>query len=388
MQVLRGGHRAGVTVGHIGCIGSTWYIETDEALIPGTLQLDVPSNTITLPVRRGDVLLLNNLVPHRSLPNNSSVIRWSIDLRWQDAHKPSGYRAKPVLQLTKADDRAYKPQWDEWAQQDRQKIVADTVAATAAQQVDKAQLDEQKDPFDTHIVGSANHSSARPDRRGAVLAVLLSLVAVLAWGLSAHAVSLCPRCPLCCACCAQAVDGSLAAAPSQPPHRSLAGAEGPVRAGESGGHHQELSSPPYCCSDERSCHPLCRAAACPCLRLLSSLSHILAWNYFACCFVAPCGRVVSVSTADSSRLPECVGLTAPTMHDFACFRGCKCLFATMLPSTPQSAWRFPQREIAAWSARLPATRSLDADAATARESPLHCSQHWPPLHSAAAATAR
>ena len=59
MQVLRGGHRAGVTVGHVGCSGNTWYIATDEKLMPDTLQLDVQSNTVTLPVRRGDILLLS-----------------------------------------------------------------------------------------------------------------------------------------------------------------------------------------------------------------------------------------------------------------------------------------------------------------------------------------
>ena len=131
MQVLRGGHRAGVTVGHIGCSGATWYIETDESQMPNTLQLDVASNTVTLPVRRGDVLLLNNLVPHRSLPNNSTVIRWSIDLRWQDSSKASGYHAKSLLPLTKRDSPDYRPQWDEWAQQDRQKMVADKAAANS-----------------------------------------------------------------------------------------------------------------------------------------------------------------------------------------------------------------------------------------------------------------
>ena len=79
------------------------------------------------------------------------MIRWSIDLRWQDANKPSGYHAKPVLPLTKPNEPHYKPQWSEWAQQDRQKLVADKVAA------DSTQLEQQKDPFDTHIIGSHKH---------------------------------------------------------------------------------------------------------------------------------------------------------------------------------------------------------------------------------------
>ena len=175
MQVLRGGHRAGVTVGHIGCSGQTWYVETDEALMPGALQLDVASNTVTVPVRRGDVLLLNNLIPHRSLPNNSSVIRWSIDLRWQSPHLPSGYTAKPALTLTKRGDPHYKPHWEEWAQQDRQKLVADKVAANAAKRADSQQLHQQKDPFDTHIIGSVRYHSTRT--RTAPHAVVLTMTA-------------------------------------------------------------------------------------------------------------------------------------------------------------------------------------------------------------------
>ena len=42
-------------------------------------------------VPKGSVLLLNNLIPHRSLPNNSNGIRWSLDLRWQKPDEPNGF---------------------------------------------------------------------------------------------------------------------------------------------------------------------------------------------------------------------------------------------------------------------------------------------------------
>ena len=59
-------------------------------------------------------------VPHRSLPNLSTGIRWSIDLRWQRPDLPNGfYGLKDCIVLTKKDDTAYKPDWKSWAAVDR-----------------------------------------------------------------------------------------------------------------------------------------------------------------------------------------------------------------------------------------------------------------------------
>ncbi|MYA76564.1 MAG: phytanoyl-CoA dioxygenase family protein [Gemmatimonadetes bacterium] len=45
---------------------------------------------MSLPMRKGDVLLMHKLIPHRSIPNRSETIRWSLDLRYQQTGLPTG----------------------------------------------------------------------------------------------------------------------------------------------------------------------------------------------------------------------------------------------------------------------------------------------------------
>lgn len=45
---------------------------------------------VPVPLAKGSVLLLHGRTPHRSRPNGTQVVRWSLDLRWNDARKPSG----------------------------------------------------------------------------------------------------------------------------------------------------------------------------------------------------------------------------------------------------------------------------------------------------------
>ncbi|MCY3712151.1 MAG: phytanoyl-CoA dioxygenase family protein [Gemmatimonadetes bacterium] len=45
---------------------------------------------LSLSMRKGDVLLMHKLIPHRSIPNRSGTIRWSIDLRYQQTGLPTG----------------------------------------------------------------------------------------------------------------------------------------------------------------------------------------------------------------------------------------------------------------------------------------------------------
>jgi hypothetical protein len=49
------------------------------------------SEVVTVPVRKGGVLLFTNRTPHRSIDNVSDVVRWSADLRYQTAALPSNY---------------------------------------------------------------------------------------------------------------------------------------------------------------------------------------------------------------------------------------------------------------------------------------------------------
>ena len=145
MQVIRGGHRTGRLIPHIGCSGRTWYIEMNPAHM-SELGLSPSAHTVTVPVPFGSVLLLNNLIPHRSLPNVSDDVRWSVDVRWQDSRLPSGFPAKPLLPLSRGDEPAFKPDWKLWAEQNRHVMVKPRGKADEEA--------EQTDPFDTTIVST------------------------------------------------------------------------------------------------------------------------------------------------------------------------------------------------------------------------------------------
>lgn len=74
---------------------------------------------VTLPMAAGDVLLMDKLIPHRSTPNRTGGIRWSLDLRYQRAGTPTGRddypafiarsRACPASELT--DFEQWRREW-------------------------------------------------------------------------------------------------------------------------------------------------------------------------------------------------------------------------------------------------------------------------------------
>ncbi|XP_019644504.1 PREDICTED: phytanoyl-CoA dioxygenase-like isoform X1 [Branchiostoma belcheri] len=115
MQVLKGGHRKGITATHTCCAGGTWYVEVSAEEMEKTLGCDMERDLVTCEVPYGGVLFLNNCIPHRSLENYSDEIRWSLDLRWQDPNKPSGFWGEKDLVLMRtAKDPGYKPRWEEF----------------------------------------------------------------------------------------------------------------------------------------------------------------------------------------------------------------------------------------------------------------------------------
>lgn len=74
------------------------------------------AEVVTVPLRRGGVLLLTNRTPHQSLPNLTDSVRWSVDLRYQSADLPTN---APILRLPEEpvyDDAApaacYPPEAD------------------------------------------------------------------------------------------------------------------------------------------------------------------------------------------------------------------------------------------------------------------------------------
>lgn len=76
---------------------------------------------ISVPMKRGDVLLLHKLTPHASEPNRTDGIRWSLDLRYQKTGTPSGRscypdfvarsRSYPSSELT--DWRIWRQSWQD-----------------------------------------------------------------------------------------------------------------------------------------------------------------------------------------------------------------------------------------------------------------------------------
>jgi phytanoyl-CoA hydroxylase len=95
---------------------TVWWSEgfglSDERLPAG--------DVVTLPMRAGDVLLMDKLIPHRSTPNTTDGIRWSLDLRYQRARTPTGRdfypvfiarsRANPADELT--DYETWRRDWE------------------------------------------------------------------------------------------------------------------------------------------------------------------------------------------------------------------------------------------------------------------------------------
>lgn len=53
MQVISGGHKAGITVEHTCCVGGTWYTELEESDIEPTLGIDPKAELVTCEVPKG-----------------------------------------------------------------------------------------------------------------------------------------------------------------------------------------------------------------------------------------------------------------------------------------------------------------------------------------------
>ena len=63
---------------------SAGYLEIADADLPG-------DKVVPVPVNRGGVVLLTNRTAHRSTPNHSDIVRWSIDIRYQSTNLPTNY---------------------------------------------------------------------------------------------------------------------------------------------------------------------------------------------------------------------------------------------------------------------------------------------------------
>jgi len=120
IQVLKGGHKFGKVFQHQlenrKANKASWYLYIEDADLP-------PGEVVTCEMPMGSVLLLNQLVPHRSTANLSDRIRWSVDLRWQRPGEPHGMEGvkDPILMRT-AQDPSYQIDWEVWANTSRNAI--------------------------------------------------------------------------------------------------------------------------------------------------------------------------------------------------------------------------------------------------------------------------
>lgn len=142
LQVIKGGHRLGMTATHTCCAGGTWYVDLDESEMVRSMGVNMERDVVTCEVPMGGILFFNNCIPHRSLENYSDKIRWSLDLRWQDPAKPTGLwdLKGTVLMRSTAHPDLNEIEWEEFVSQDRNKLQAKSVG-------------HEEDEFDTTIHG-------------------------------------------------------------------------------------------------------------------------------------------------------------------------------------------------------------------------------------------
>ena len=83
MEVIAGSHRSKI-LDHVPNLGPAGNFK-------GVIDEELPKGKqISCPMRVGDVLLMHHTTIHRSIPNNSDHIRWSLDLRYCDPSLPTG----------------------------------------------------------------------------------------------------------------------------------------------------------------------------------------------------------------------------------------------------------------------------------------------------------
>ena len=80
LQVMRGSHR-------FGLLPHNYQISIYKGIADANLP---PCETVTCKIDAGDVLITMERLLHRSLPNTSNTVRWSVDTRYSQIGLPSG----------------------------------------------------------------------------------------------------------------------------------------------------------------------------------------------------------------------------------------------------------------------------------------------------------
>jgi len=95
LEVVPGVHDRGL-LRHQNPRGATW-VEIPELMHGGV-------ESVLLPARPGDAILLTNLTPHRSGPNRTKKVRWNVDCRFHHPETPTGAPSRRGF-LTRSRER-------------------------------------------------------------------------------------------------------------------------------------------------------------------------------------------------------------------------------------------------------------------------------------------
>ena len=115
MQVIRGGHRGRRVFPHhhhrrIGHPKS-WYLYIEDEDLPA-------GEVMTCEVPMGGALFHMQLTPHRSTPNTTNRVRWSVDFRYQRPGEPMGYGADAepgsLIPFRRSGKPDYRVDWSGW----------------------------------------------------------------------------------------------------------------------------------------------------------------------------------------------------------------------------------------------------------------------------------
>ena len=108
MEVIAGSHKVPL-INHVTGLGPGRNFKgiVDEALPDG--------EQVQCPVRLGSVLLIQHKTIHRSVPNHSDHIRWSMDIRYSDPRMPTGRDAVPgFIARSKAQPASVANNLEDW----------------------------------------------------------------------------------------------------------------------------------------------------------------------------------------------------------------------------------------------------------------------------------
>lgn len=108
LQFLPGSHTSGLQTYH--------RVEGEAFAVPVLSPTSSHTNIDTLKMKKGDLLIFNNLVFHRSLLNCSDIIRWSVDFRYSPTGTSlDGLWHEAIACLVRNGNNEQCPtSWDAW----------------------------------------------------------------------------------------------------------------------------------------------------------------------------------------------------------------------------------------------------------------------------------